>query len=59
MASAAPAHLIPRKRPRQARAAATLDAIFEATVQLLLAIGPQRVTTTRVAQRAGVSVGTM
>ena len=59
MTSAAPAHLIPRKRPRQARAAATLDAIFEATVQLLLTIGPQRLTTTRVAQRAGVSVGTM
>lgn len=59
MASAAPAHLISRKRPRQARAAATLDAIFEATVQLLVAIGPQRLTTTRVAQRAGVSVGTM
>ena len=59
MASAAPAHLIPRKRPRQARAAATLDAIFEATIQLLVAIGPQRLTTTRVAQRAGVSVGTM
>ena len=59
MASAAPAHLIPRKRPRQARAAATLDAIFEATVQLLVAIGPQRLTTTRVALRAGVSVGTM
>ena len=59
MASVSPAHLIPRKRPRQARAAATLDAIFEATVQLLVAIGPQRLTTTRVAQRAGVSVGTM
>ena len=59
MASAAPGHLSPRKRPLQARAEATLDAIFEATVQLLLADGPRRLTTTRVAKRAGVSVGTM
>lgn len=59
MASAAPGHLNPRKRPRQARAAATVDAIFEATIQVLLADGPQCLTTTRVAQRAGVSVGTM
>lgn len=59
MASASPPHLIPRKRPRQARAAATLDAIFEATIQVLLVDGPRRLTTTRVAERAGVSVGTM
>src|SRR5690554_4466716 len=59
MASAAPDHLSPRKRPRQARALATVDAIFEATIQLLIAQGSRRLTTTRVAQRAGVSVGTM
>lgn len=59
MATATPSHLTPRKRPRQARAAATLDAVFEATIQLLVADGPQRLTTTRVAERAGVSVGTM
>ncbi len=59
MAPAAPAHLTPRKRPRQARAAATVDAIFEATLQVLLTDGPHRLTTTRVAARAGVSVGTM
>jgi len=59
MGSVALAHLNLRKRPRQARAAATLDAIFEATIQLLVADGPQRLTTTRVAKRAGVSVGTM
>lgn len=58
MAQAPPRHLKPRKRPLQARAAVTLDAIFEATVQVLLAEGPQ-LTTTRVAKRAGVSVGTM
>ncbi len=54
-----PASLRPRKRPRQARALATVDAIFEATVQILVADGPRRLTTTRVAERAGVSVGTM
>lgn len=59
MASGRPAHLTPRKTPRQARATATLDAIFEATIQVLVAGGPHRLTTTRVAERAGVSVGTM
>lgn len=59
MAASAPDHLSPRKRPRQARAALTVDAIFEATIQLLVTEGMQRLTTTRVAQRAGVSVGTM
>jgi len=59
MVSARPAHLNPRKSPRQARATATLDAMFEATIQVLVTDGPHRLTTTRVAQRAGVSVGTM
>jgi AcrR family transcriptional regulator len=59
MASARPTHLTPRKTPRQARATATLDAMFEATIQVLVSDGPHRLTTTRVAQRAGVSVGTM
>lgn len=59
MASARPTHLNPRKTPRQARAKATLDVIFEATIQVLVSDGPHRLTTTRVAQRAGVSVGTM
>ncbi|MEO5807006.1 TetR/AcrR family transcriptional regulator [Devosia sp.] len=56
---AAPTHLNARKRPRQARSAVTVEAIFEATIQVLLAEGVHRLTTTRVAQRAGVSVGTM
>jgi AcrR family transcriptional regulator len=36
-----------------------VDAILEATVQVLLDIGKDRLTTTRVAARAGVSVGTL
>ena len=54
-----PDQLKPRKAPRQARAEATLCAIFEATIQVLLAGGERHLTTTRVAERAGVSVGTM
>lgn len=59
MGIAAPDHLNARKRPRQARSVVTVDAIFEATIQVLLSEGIHRLTTTRVAQRAGVSVGTM
>ncbi len=59
LAAGTPSPLSPRKRPRQARAVVTVDAIFEATIQLLLSEGMHRLTTTRVAERAGVSVGTM
>jgi len=54
-----PAELNRRKAPRQARSAVTVDAIFEGTIQVLLADGSTRLNTTRVAQRAGVSVGTL
>ncbi|AXC12530.1 Transcriptional regulator, TetR family [Acidisarcina polymorpha] len=43
----------------QARSAASVDAILEATIQVLLDVGKERLTTTRVALRAGVSVGTL
>lgn len=59
MPAAAPTDLTPRKQPRQARAVATVDAIFEATIQVLVSDGPRRLTTTLVARRAGVSVGSM
>ena len=49
----------PRKSPVQARSTASVDAILEATVQVLLDAGKERLTTTRVASRAGVSVGTL
>lgn len=51
--------LSPRKKPRQARSAVTVEAIFDATIQVLMSDGASRLTTTRVAERAGVSVGTM
>jgi AcrR family transcriptional regulator len=49
----------PRKTPVQARSTVTVEAIFEATIQVLLSHGAERLTTTRVAHRAGVSVGTL
>jgi AcrR family transcriptional regulator len=49
----------PRKSPIQARSTASVDAILKATVQVLLRVGKERLTTTRVAARAGVSVGTL
>jgi AcrR family transcriptional regulator len=58
-----PAHALsgfaPRKTPVQTRAAVTVGAISEATIQILLKQGVNRLTTTRVAERAGVSVGTL
>ena len=51
--------LEPRKSPVQARSAASVEAIIEATIQVLLKVGKERLTTTRVAERAGVSVGTL
>ena len=55
----APDLLKPRKTPRQMRSAVTVEAIHTATIQVLLSDGVGRLTTTRVAERAGVSVGTM
>lgn len=51
--------LEPRKSPVQARSAASVDAILAATIQVLLLVGKERLTTTKVALRAGVSVGTL
>lgn len=59
MAKRARPPLSPRKKPRQSRSSVTLDAIFEATIQLLIGGDLHRLTTTRVAQRAGVSIGSL
>ncbi|MEQ1439122.1 TetR/AcrR family transcriptional regulator [Fontimonas sp. SYSU GA230001] len=53
------ADLQAKKQPRQARARATFDAIVEAGAQLLAAEGYAAVTTNRVAERAGVSIGSL
>ncbi|WP_437331732.1 TetR/AcrR family transcriptional regulator [Sorangium sp. So ce394] len=49
----------PRKTPRQTRSRATVDAIVEATIRVLLARGYDGTTTIAVAARAGVSVGSL
>jgi len=55
----AQAALSPRKLPAQARSEATALAIHEGSIQVLLLVGYRKLTTTRVAERAGVSVGTL
>ncbi|WKE64748.1 TetR/AcrR family transcriptional regulator [Gallaecimonas kandeliae] len=50
---------IPRKRPSQDRSRATVAALIEATAQVLIAHGYHGTTTAKVAQRAGVSVGSL
>ena len=51
--------LKPRKKPSQARSEVTIKAIHEASIQVLLQHGLAKFTTTRAAERAGVSVGTL
>ena len=48
-----------RKKPRQKRSQETVTAILDATAQVLVAEGFARLTTNRVAVRAGVSVGSI
>lgn len=55
----AAAALQPRKAPLQARSAATVAALHTATIQVLTQEGLSRCTTTRVAERAGMSVGSL
>lgn len=49
----------PRKLPRQERAKATVEAIISAAAQVLVEQGYEGATTARVADRAGVSVGSL
>ena len=51
--------LKPRKSPVQARSAATIDALHVAAIQVLTREGLSRCTTTRMAARAGMSVGSL
>src|SRR5882672_2193022 len=49
----------PRRRPRQARAQATVEAIVKATARVLVEEGYDRASTNRIAQAAGVSIGSL
>jgi AcrR family transcriptional regulator len=48
-----------RKQPKQARATELVDTILEAAIQVLRKEGAQRFTTPRVAEKAGVSIGSL
>ncbi len=48
-----------RRTPRQSRSEATVEAILEAAFQLLELGGVEALTTNHIAERAGVSVGTL
>jgi len=54
-----PPRISSRKQPKQARSNQLVSAILEAAAQVLAAEGAQRFTTARVAERAGVSVGSL
>jgi AcrR family transcriptional regulator len=49
----------PRKRPRQERSAATVDAILEGAARVFVAEGYDAATTNRIAESAGISVGSL
>ncbi|HEX7814035.1 TetR family transcriptional regulator [Dyella sp.] len=51
--------LSPRKQPKQARSTELVAVILEAAVHVLAKEGAQRFTTARVAEKAGVSVGSL
>jgi len=51
--------VIPRKRPEQDRSRATVDAILSAAAHVLVRAGYAAFTTNRVAEKAGVSIGSL
>src|SRR4051794_37372346 len=59
MAAGRKAPISARKQPQQARSSDLVAAILEAAVQVLTKQGAQRFTTARVAEKAGVSVGSL
>ena len=59
MTDRASARISSRKAPKQARSNDLVRAILQAAIQVLAQEGAQRFTTARVAERAGVSVGSL
>jgi AcrR family transcriptional regulator len=53
------ARISSRKQPKQARSSELVAAILDAAAQVLAREGAQRFTTARVAERAGVSIGSL
>ncbi len=54
-----PRRLTPRKLPKQARSETTVEAIVEAAAQIFERHGYAAGTTNRIAERAGVSIGSL
>src|ERR1044071_5404419 len=53
------AELAPRKEPSQERARQTVDAILQAAATVLVRDGYDRASTNRIAETAGVSIGSL
>jgi AcrR family transcriptional regulator len=51
--------LSPRKTPRQERSRATVEAVLEATTHILIREGYAKLTTNRIAERAGVNIASL
>ena len=51
--------ILARKQPKQGRSTQLVAAILEAAIRVLQAEGAQRFTMARVAEKAGVSVGSL
>jgi AcrR family transcriptional regulator len=49
----------PRKLPKQERSRITVEAILEATTHILVEEGYEKANTNRVAERAGISIGSL
>lgn len=49
----------PRKQARQSRSRATVDALIEATARILVREGFDQASTNRIAEQAGVSIGSL
>ncbi|WP_025808917.1 TetR family transcriptional regulator [Pseudomonas chlororaphis] len=59
MSNRRPPQVSSRKAPKQARSTELVAAILEAATQVLAREGAQRFTTARVAEKAGVSIGSL
>src|SRR5262245_63722931 len=51
--------VLQRRKPTQARARATMETIFEATARIIERDGIAALNTNRIAERAGVGIGTL
>src|SRR5215475_13631066 len=59
MASKSQDIVLQRRKPTQARARATMETIFEATARIIERDGIAALNTNRIAERAGVGIGTL